>query len=100
MKTEPIFARVRAKSCAACPAPCPWQHDAAAHATPANACPSGHWPRWGRGDALAERIERRILQPIERRIPAAALLVAVARRCGGCKSDVARLNGDSTGSSI
>ena len=99
---NPEVVNSRRDICADCPTPCALQLDATAHADPRQACPlpSPRWTRWGRGDALAATIERRILAPIEQRIPSAAPLVAVARRCGGCKSGVAQLNGDSNGSRI
>lgn len=36
------------------------------------------------GDALAAQIERRVLGPAERALPAAAPLARALRRCGGC----------------
>lgn len=39
--------QVRADICHDCPAPCAWQHDAAAHSTTCAACPIRKWGQWG-----------------------------------------------------
>jgi hypothetical protein len=96
----PLFIRLRAKACSECPTRCGSDTDSA-RADPRDACPLPEpaWTRWGRGDAVAGFIERNILAPVEKAVPAAAPAVAAVRRCGGCKSDIARMNGDGTRSS-
>lgn len=84
---DPALVQIRADICGDCPAPCEWRHSAAAHSSPAVACPSRRWPAWPEpapGDALAATIEARVLAPLEQAVPAAAPLVRAARECGGC----------------
>ncbi len=99
-------ARVRADLCQECPTPCELAGRAEFHADLCAPCPKGRYPADGDcsagklGDQVAAWIERAVLGPAERAVPAAAGLVEKVRRCGGCAADKARLNGDGGGSTI
>lgn len=92
----------RDTACAACKTPCALATDAIGRAAHCSACPltPPAWPQWDcrpsatapvlLGDRVAAAIETHVLKPAERFAPK---VVAVVRKCGGCKADQRGLNG-------
>lgn len=73
----------RESLCRKCATPCETRPDVR---DPCSACPIDKWRTFrcqerGLGDDVAAAIERRVLTPAEKHVPA---VVAAVRKCGGC----------------